>query len=642
MFFLNLTAGEFLTLLGGVGGLITALYLLDKSKRKKVVSTLRFWTPARSAEELQSRRRMREPWSLILQLLGLLLLLLAIAQLQWGVKQWRGKDHILLLDTSAWSAGRSGVGTVLDSEKRLARDYAAALPGADRVMVVRVDALATPVTPFTASRKQLVGAIDSSVSQASALNLEQAFSFAVQTRRWSDGQQGEIVYTGVRMISGDETEVAAPPNLRVLSPELNREHVGIRRLTAKRDEQESNSWNSTVTLKNFGIEPHVVRLQAQFAGTHFAARSIALAPHQESAAEYSFFTGSAGELIASITPPDVLATDQQASLRLPKSGALQVTVYTKRAEELRPLFESNHRIVARFEDPAHYSNEPQLGAQKEDVVVLDGFAPKASPTLPSLWISPPREGSPLAVKGIDYDAAIKTWHNETLLGAGLHAKETHIATAEIFETYEGDIPVANTAGGPVIVARDSRGNYPRFAVIGFDPLQGQLKFEVTTPLLFANLLRWLSPESFRTLDVSAEGVGAATVVLDPKERIDRLRVVDDGGLVLPFTVRNGVLQLFAAEPTVVHVYSGDRERVLSLSLPEVGEVEWKAPPDALKGLPRRSRLQDGPVDLWKWLAAAGIACLLVEWFLFGRQRRAKQIAVSKKAAVQREPELAAK
>jgi len=58
MFFLNLSMGEFFTLLGVVGGLVTALYLLDKSKRKKVVSTLRFWTPARSAEELQIRQRM--------------------------------------------------------------------------------------------------------------------------------------------------------------------------------------------------------------------------------------------------------------------------------------------------------------------------------------------------------------------------------------------------------------------------------------------------------------------------------------------------------------------------------------------------------------------------------------------------------
>jgi hypothetical protein len=638
MFFLNLTAGEFFTLLGVVGGLVTALYLLDKSKRKKVVSTLRFWTPARSAEELQSRRRMREPWSLILQLLGLALLLLAIAQLQWGSKLWRGKDHVLLIDTSAWSAGRSGDGTVLDAEKRLARQYVQALPASDRVMVVRVDALATPVSPFTSSRRQIMSAIQETVSQTSALNLEQAFSFATQAQNWADGVRGEIVYTGARMTAGEITDAGVPANLRVLTPELSREHVGIRRLAAKRDQQESNSWDATVTLKNFGVTSHVVRLEAQFAGTHFSPRSIELAPHQEASAEYSFVTSTAGELTASVAPADVLSTDQDVHLRLPKSGPLQVDVYTKRPQELRPLLEANHRLVAHFFDPSQYPT-PQQG----EVVVLDGFAPRSRPTLPSLWIDPPREGSPVAVKGLDYDAVIKTWHNETMLGAGLHAREAHIANAKIFEALDGDTPVANTSAGPIVLARNATGTHPKLAVIGFDPLQGQLKFEVTTPILFANLMRWLSPESFRTLDLSAGGVGTATVPLDPKERTEQIRVVNDNGASLPFTVRAGALELFTAEPNILHVYSADRERVLSLTLPEVGDFEWKTPPDAAQGIPRSSGISGGPVDLWKWLAVTGLACLLAEWIMFGRQMRARTLAAkSKAAAAQPEPELAAK
>ena len=636
MFFLNLTAGEFLTLLGVVGGLITALYLLDKSKRKKIVSTLRFWTPARSAEELQSRRRMNEPWSLILQLLGLCLLLLAIAQLQWGSKRWRGRDHVLLMDTSAWSAGRVGDATVLDEGKRLAREYVSALPGADRVILVRADGLATPVTPFTSNRKQIEEAIDGSVSQASALNVEQALSFATQAQSWTEGIAGEIVYTGAGLTSAEVMDTAAPSNLRVLSPELNHEHVGIRRLAAKRDQQESNSWDATVTLKNFGTQTRAVRLEAQFAGTHFAPRRIELAARQETAAEYSFVTGAAGELVARVTPADTLPADQEVHLRLPKSGPLQVTVYTRRAPELRPLLEANHRLAARFFDPARYP-----AVEQGEVVVLDGFTPRVRPTQPTLWIFPPRDGSPIAVKGLDYDAVIKTWHNETPLGAGLHAKDTHIANAEIFEAFEGDTPIAGTSGGPTVVARDSGADHPRFAVIGFDPLQGQLKFQVTTPILFANLLRWLSPESFRTLDLSAGSVGAATVTLDPKERAEQIRVVDDNGLVLPFTVRGDTLQLFAAEPSVLHVYSADRERVLSLTLPEVGDVEWKAA-KAAQGIPRRSRRQNGPVDLWKWLASAGLACLLAEWYLFGRQRRAARIPAKQKTATQHAPELVAK
>jgi hypothetical protein len=637
MFFLNLTIGEFFTLLGAVGGLVTALYLLDKSKRKKVVSTLRFWTPARTAEELQSRRRMREPWSLLLQLLGILLLLLAIAQLQWGSKRWRGRDHVLLLDTSAWSASRSGEGTILDEEKRQALDYLAASPGTDRVMLVRVDGLATPITPFTNSRNQLRAAITGSVSQASALNIEQALAFATQAQNWAEGVLGEIVYTGPQMISGESSDIPAPANLRILSVSVNREHVGIRRLAAKRDPDESNSWDATVTLKNFGTQTRTVRLDTRYAGTPFSPRALTLAPHQETAAEFSFVSGAAAELVSKITPADSFPTDQEAHLRLPRSAPLQVTVYSSRSQELRPLLEANHRLIAHFVNPAQYP-----AAQPAEVIVLDGFAPRVPPTLPALWIHPPREGSPIAVKGLDYDAVIKTWHNETVLGAGLHAKEAHITNAEMFEAFEGDIPVASVAGGPIVIAREASAKQPRFGVIGFDPLQGQLKFEVTTPLLFANFLRWLSPESFRTLDLSAGSVGTESIPLDPKERSDNLRVVDDNRLALPFTVRAGTLQLYAAEPTVLHVYSADRERILSLTLPEVGDVEWKTPPGAVTGLARRSRLRAGPVDLWKWLALAGLGCLLAEWFLFGRQRRARQIVANQKTSPQREPELVAK
>src|SRR6185312_15147738 len=127
MFFLNLTAAEFFVLLGTLAGFIVTLYLLDKMKRKKIVSTLRFWRPAVTAQEHQSRKRMRESWSFFLQILSLLLLLLAIAQLQWGIRQRRGQNHVLLLDTSAWTAQKTEQGTLLDREKILARQYLAAL-----------------------------------------------------------------------------------------------------------------------------------------------------------------------------------------------------------------------------------------------------------------------------------------------------------------------------------------------------------------------------------------------------------------------------------------------------------------------------------------------------------------------------------
>ncbi|MBV9265716.1 MAG: VWA domain-containing protein [Acidobacteriaceae bacterium] len=619
MFFLNLTAGEFFTLLGALGGLITALYLLDRTKRKKVVSTLQFWTPALTADESQSRRRMREPWSLILQLASLLLLLLAIAQLQWGSRERRGRDHVLLVDTSSWTAEQLGGTTLLDREKAMARNYLAALPARDRVMLVRADGLTVPVTAFTSDRRQVVNGLESLHSGFTALNLDQALSFAGQAENWSGGKRGEIIYVGPHLISETDSNLPALPNLRVIDVPASRANCGIRRIGVRRSEEDVNSWQATVTLKNYGAERVTVRLKTQFAGTMFAPRIFTLSGGEEKSGEYNFVTNTAGRLIATIEPGDALASDDRVVMQLPRNGMLNVVVFTDRPEVLKPLLEANHRLSVKYLSASQYT--PNAAA---DVMVLDRMAPQRKPAIPSLWIQPDAGASPLPVKTVVHDAAVKTWHSESALGTGLHAKEAHLPEAEVFQTFEGDLTVASLAEGPVVVARPGNQSQSKTAVIGFDPLVGELKFEVTTPLLFANLLRWLSPDSFRAVDITAGQVGAASITLDPNERADRIRIRDEKGFAVPFTVRGQNLQLFASRPSVIRVDSGDRERIISLTLPDVAESEWKPPENAAAGIPRPLAFAPASFDLWQWLALVGGAGLFLEKMLFGRDRKWKR------------------
>ena len=101
------------------------------------------------------------------------------------------------------------------------------------------------------------------------------------------------------------------------------------------------------------------------------------------------------------------------------------------------------------------------------------------------------------------------------------------------------------------------------AVIGYDPLAGTLRFEVTTPLLFAHLLKWLSPGSLHDSEFVASRLGALTLPLDTKESATSIRVSDDQGAAIPFTIRNTSVNLFASRPGVVRVITPERERVLS-------------------------------------------------------------------------------
>ena len=80
MEFLNLSLGQFIALFGTVAAFSVALYLLDRNRRKLVVSTLRFWVEPGKAAPVTRRSRIQQPFSLLLQLLGMALLLLAIAR----------------------------------------------------------------------------------------------------------------------------------------------------------------------------------------------------------------------------------------------------------------------------------------------------------------------------------------------------------------------------------------------------------------------------------------------------------------------------------------------------------------------------------------------------------------------------------
>src|SRR5205085_3215830 len=165
--------------------------------------------------------RIQQPLSLILQIVSMALLLLAIAQLRLGTPAGAPRDHVLLLETSAWMGARAGRDgrTLMDLARERALAYVKAVPSRDRVMLVRADALATPATAFEPDRKKLERAIYQSQPGSTALNLDLAFSFARQVQAGGGRRAGEIVLVGSGRIAERETpdeRVQAPKNLRYL------------------------------------------------------------------------------------------------------------------------------------------------------------------------------------------------------------------------------------------------------------------------------------------------------------------------------------------------------------------------------------------------------------------------------------------
>ena len=622
MDFLNLSLGELATLAGLASAVIVALYLMERSKRRQVVATLRFWAAGKTPEELQHKRRIHQPWSLLLQLLSVLLLLAAIAEPFIGGRN-AARDHVLVLDTSAWMGARTRQGTLLDQAKTAALTYLDAVPASDLVMLVRADALATPVTQFEANHQNVAQAIRRSQASTSALNLEQAIEFSQRAQRLQSRTAGEIVFVGAGRVSREDAELIAPPsNLRLLSIPSTGENVGIRKLAVRRAAaaKEPNgeaAWEVFAALHNDGTMPREVALELQFAGSPIGAKTRSLAPGADSQDTFQFRARTGGLIEARVRSTngraDAFPQDDRAAVELPVQKKLRVTAYTNEPELLKPLLGDQEYMDATIASTASYKAQSDA-----DVVVLDRFAPAQPPTAPSIWIEPPA-GSPFQIRGNRNNTKLDRWRAESPLATGLSTKDAQLASTEIFALPQGDQAVAETADGPVIITRSTP---VKMVAFGFHPLRSAMKYDLATPLLMANALRWMTPDVFRRAEAIAGTVGTVTVPLEKNSDHSAIRVLDANQKALPYTFDGDQLRFFSGAPGNVRVVVGDRETTYALSLPDVGDTTWTPSAQVARGVPRFAATSSPPT-VWPWLAFAGAAGFFADWLLFGRKRMVK-------------------
>ncbi|HTW67326.1 MAG TPA: VWA domain-containing protein [Bryobacteraceae bacterium] len=634
MFFFNLSLPEFLAILGSLSGLVVALYLLDRMRKRYTVATLRFFAANQRPPVLKHRRKLQQPWSLLLQLLSLLLLLLAIAQLRLGSPLRYSRDHVLILDVSPWMAARLGPNRLIDRARADARAYVSALPLADRVMVVRAGVLATPALLFESDRKKIDLAIDETQPGAASLNLQGALDFARRAQRVQSDRPGEIVFIGAARVPAEEAARLDPPsNFRFISIAGPTEHIGLRKMTVHRAVDDPDVWEVFLAAKNYGSAPRIMPVVVNFGGSPVATHRFDLKPGAEESFSFRFRTRARGWLEARLASPDAalqrdsFRQDGRAILELPARGVAPVTIYSAEPELLRPVFTAIPGIQANFLAPSKYDPNIHTG-----IVVFDRFAPASPPSADSIWLEPPADKSPIPVQNTEASVKLNQWQEDHPLAAGLRARDIEISGAEIFRSEPGDISIARSDAGPLIVARPGAApGQPKMVVLGFHPMRSGLKYQLTTPLLFANIIRWMAPGAFRSWELTAGAAGTVDVDLESDTDPNLVRVQTEDGQPLPFTIQGKALRFFTAAPGIVRVLTGDRELVYSLTLPQPGDTVWQPSPGEIRqgvklGLPGRAPLGPASRDIWQWLALAGAAGLIADWILFGRMDRRFQAA----------------
>jgi hypothetical protein len=317
-------------------------------------------------------------------------------------------------------------------------------------------------------------------------------------------------------------------------------------------------------------------------------------------------------LEARLVPGDAFPLDDQAWLVTaapPTHPVLLVTAqngFMQRALKLRPGL---NVTTVRPQDyrPGHY-----------DLYIFDGWLPPGPLPQPSLLMNPPQGQEPIPTgQQINPGAVLPGNPREPLL-QDVSLTDVHVQSAVSVKATQDWRTIIAAASGPLLLVR---GGEPRSALLTFDLHHSDLALRAAFPILVQNLLSYLLPGGFENQAFAPD----QPVTLQAEPGAKAMDVTTPGGqsyhLSPPFGpfAQTAQIGVYTVRQTLA---SGTRlsRFVVQLQDPTVSRIQpGAAPPTQGVGQPR-GPLPRGTLEIWPWLAGAGLALLAVEWILYLRGR----------------------
>jgi Ca-activated chloride channel homolog len=627
MNWLALTPAEVAVVWSALAALALWLYLHHRRPQHRRVSTLRFWASVQPVAQPR-RRRLREPWALLAQVLFLLLLILALANPRWGV-MFEGRSVAIVLDTSIWSQMRpAGTSPWIDAERREAQRVLDSLPTADRVLLLPAEPDAPPILPFTTDR----GALRRAIAQMGTSSNTSDIPWALEMGRaaLSGSRRGLLVYVGPGML--DEQQARGLDEFRAAMENSNDDHAqpqflvrlvggegpvqnrGITRLSLRRDAAQPDLWHLLTQLKNYSDTKTNVTLKLSVSGQPLGQRVIPLSPGELANAANEFVWGTGGLLQAEISPSDALEADDRAVVNLPTFRVIRVAVFagsTPFPTDLLAVLSSNPYLHTEVVPPGVSVDVPP------DVAIYQGSNLPAQPVFNSIWfLSGPASGASHSVR-------VTGWNSQHAVTRWVRTHDVSVRNPATINMLPSDTILASTEGNPpapLIVAREQNGH--RVLIIGFDPHNSNFPLQSAFPLLMAGGMEWMT----HSVDESADSLSTGALDLPGPAT----RIVAPSGRDVPFARKGQEVHVLATETGMYRVIAQSGETSVAVNTPPLPARRMRLT------AAETARVEPEPLepagwDLWRFLVLLAIVVLWLEWWLYyssREHRRAMEMRAS--------------
>lgn len=621
MTFLNAWAVGF----AAVAPVIVLLYLLKLKRRPVSVSTLLFWQ--RVLQENRRRalfQRLRQLFSLLLHLLIFALILGALLRPTLDQQVREGASAVLILDARARMQA-----TEPDGQTRFARARAAAAGVARQassmrqMAVIGLDAGPTVVSPFTDDEKALRESLDKVAVTDASGDLARALHLAEDLLSARKGERRIIVFTDR---TPPAAEAAPRTSIDYVDVGTPRDNVAITRFATRPLLASPQTSEVLLEVANFGRQPVKADVELAFDGRLLDVKPLNIEPGARSVQVFPTVprpsNNSRGWLTAKLNTTDALAADNVAYAVLPTQPPRRVLLVTKGNWFLEKLLAADQSLTFELLTPDAYT--PDL-APKFDAVLLDNFLPenfemaKAAGNFLFLKQTPFNTAEPALDQPILSD--IDSQHPALRLVNLQNITFLHAASLAVPQTegWTWQAPIRSFEH-PIMITGAHQGATQRVAALALDVTDSDLPLRIAFPLLISNTLHWLAGEE--TAPVLSRRAGETLPLAAGETAFDEPQSPwKTAARPSPAAERHDLFEPLINGFYQIQSRDGARWLAVNTFSEEDSDLRGEHPSaTTAPSFPVISLARFAGWPIWQYLAAAALALLILEWWLFHRRR----------------------
>lgn len=601
---------------------IIALYLLKLRRRDVVVPSTLLWR--RVIRDVQANapfQRLRRNLLLILQILAALLLAMALARPYVMRTGGPARSLVLILDTSASMGATDVTPNRLAAAQNLAARVIASMAPQDAAMVIAAGERPAALTGFSGRRSELARAVFQTRSRATTCDMQGALNLAAAVV--APRAEGEI-----HIFSDGGFPPVAGVNLgraRVVFHRVGKSSNNVAIVAAgyRRDLSQAGVVDVLATLHNFDSRPRTLTVEILSGDRLLDAREVTLPAGGERADVVQIPEPSEPlTLTIQLDVRDDLAADNRAYLLIPPRKTVRVLVVGRTDVFLREA------ILA--DDATELAEEPLgefRGASGYDVVLFNGACPAMLPPGNYVFDGCTANRCPARIAGSVQNGSVIASDASHPILRYVDFAPVRWTSVSLGKAKDWAQEVASCSNGSAIVAGEEGGYRSVWLGFPLDLGHGPFPLTVSYPIFLSNVLRWAARAEDHANQIRT---GTAVVLRVPRGAGHIAITKPDGSRSVVPASAGGVVAFDDANEPGIYTARGPMGYVYRFAAnlcdyneaniaPRNPDLPALGPSAASPSRPRDGKPVRIPYELGPALAAALIAVLVLEWWLYHRR-----------------------